>query len=274
MSAVPAGAAHGEAPGLDGWGFDRLVAQLAANRFLPAPPVEQCFCGDGDFRAIGAEFLGHFVREAGLRPHERVLDIGCGIGRIAVPLTQYLSGKGRYDGIDVVADGIAWCAERITPVYPAFRFRHLDVGHALYNPQGRGDAAGVSLPYPDASFDFVCLVSVLTHFGAAELTRYAGEVARLLAPGGRCLATAFLLNSPSRAGLRGGGGPWRFDAGDPGPELHADASAPMAAVAFDEDFLVERFLRHGLRRRRPAVYGHWSGRASASFQDICVFERA
>ena len=67
-----------------------LQAHLCRNRFLPAPPAELTFCGDGDYRAIGAEFLGHFVRLADLRPHERVLDIGCGIGRMAVPLTQFL----------------------------------------------------------------------------------------------------------------------------------------------------------------------------------------
>ncbi len=258
---------------LHGAALDQMLGHVAANRFLPAPTPEQCFCGDGDFRAIGAEFLGHLVREAGLAPHERVLDLGCGIGRLAVPLTQYLSGEGSYDGADLVADGIAWCERHVTQAYPRFRFRHLDLHHALYNPGGTQDTAQATLPYAEASFDVVCLVSVLTHLGARELTRYAGEVARLLAPGGRCFATAFLLNPPARTCLRGGLSRLAFAADDPGPELHADPAAPMAAVAFDEDFLLEKFFRHGLVRRTAPVYGHWSGRTSASFQDLCVFER-
>ncbi len=257
----------------DGAALDGLLSQLARNRFLPAPPPERCFCGDGDFRAIGAEFLGHLVRRADLAPDERVLDLGCGIGRLAVPLTQYLSDAGGYQGVDVVADGIAWCEAHVSPAYPNFRFHHLDLHHALYNPGGGERTELVRLPFPDGSFDVICLVSVLTHLGTAEVLHYAGEVARLLAPGGRCLATAFLLNPPARKALATGLGRLAFDAADPAPEQYADAEAPMAAVAFDEDFLVEKFLRHGLRRRSPVLYGHWSGRHSASFQDVCVFER-
>ena len=250
-----------------------LLAALGSNRFLPAPPPALCFCGDGDFRAIGTEFLGHFVRLADLAAGERVLDIGCGIGRMAVPLTQYLNDDARYDGVDVVADGIAWCQSRITPVYPNFRFTHLDYAHPLYNPGGAASASAGKLPFADAAFDVICLVSVLTHLDAATLTHYAAETARLLAPGGRCFATAFLLNPPAREALCSGAGRLGFDGADPAPELHADPAAPLAAVAFDEDFLLEKFLRHGLHRRAGTLYGHWSGRASPSFQDLCVFER-
>ena len=54
--------------------IDWLVQSVAANRFLPMPPDSLQFVGDGSFRLIGAEFLGHFLRYGGLAPHERVLD--------------------------------------------------------------------------------------------------------------------------------------------------------------------------------------------------------
>ena len=130
----------------------------------------------------------------------------------------------------------------------------------------------MTLPFPDASFDLICLVSVLTHVDLPVLTRYASEVARLLAPGGRCFATAFLVNPPAREALRRGDGRLRFDPDGAGPEFHADPDTPLAAIAFDEDHLLEKFLRFGRRRQRPPVYGCWSGRPSAVFQDICVFE--
>lgn len=246
---------------------------LAANRFMPVPPPELIFCGDGDYRAIGAEFLGHFVRLGGLAPHERMLDLGCGVGRMAVPLTQYLTAEGSYDGVDVAAPGIAWCARAITPVYPNFRFQRLDVAHPLYNAQGEAEAATVRLPFADASFDFIALVSVLTHLDPDAVANYAREIARLLAPGGRCFATAFLLNKPARAGIVAGTARPAFPVSD-APVLYADPEAPLAAVAYDEDTLLAAFLAAGLRRRNPAAYGHWSGRQGASFQDINVFERS
>jgi SAM-dependent methyltransferase len=250
------------------------VAQhCAANRLMPVPPPELMLCGDGDFRAIGAEFLVHFVQLGGLAPHERVLDLGCGVGRMALPLTQYLGDLGHYDGVDIAAPCIDWCARAITPAYPNFRFAHLDIAHPLYNPPGTLAAERARLPFADGAFDFIALVSVLTHVDASTLDHQAREVARLLAPGGRCFATAFLLNAPSRAGIAAGTARPMFP-NMPGAEvLHADAAAPLAAVAYDEDRFLAAFLAAGLRRLRPARYGGWSGRASDVFQDIAILER-
>ena len=250
-----------------------LRRHLAANRFMPVPPPELMFCGDGDYRAIGAEFLERLVQDAGLAPHHRVLDIGCGIGRLALPLTQYLDEAGSYDGVDPVAPGVAWCADTITALYPRVRFQHLDLRHPLYNPHGALPTVGTPLPFADASFDRVCMVSVLTHLDLPEVLHYAGEAARLLAPGGCCLATAFQMNPPARQALAAGRGRLAFDPAADGPVHYAEPDAPLAAVAFDEDAFLEKFLRHGLRRRNPAQYGCWSGREGSSFQDICIFEK-
>jgi SAM-dependent methyltransferase len=249
-----------------------LAEQVAANRFLPMPPPSLAFVGDGDFRAIGTEFLKLFIQHCGLAPHERVLDIGSGIGRMAIPLTQYLQpGVASYDGVDIVAPGVAWCRENVSVHYPDFRFHHLDCTHPVYNPDGKLPAVS-RLPFEDHGFDFIFLTSVITHLSLPEVGFYAAEIARLLAPGGRALVTAFLMNAPARAALARGGGRLPFAAEGGGPEHHAYADSPLAAVAFDEDALLSTFFRAGLRRRRPVRYGHWSGRELPDFQDICIFE--
>src|SRR5690349_11130838 len=109
----------------DGSDLASLMRQIVRNRFIPEPPPDLRFVGDGDFRAIGAEFLGLFAGLGGLKPGDAVIDIGCGVGRMALPLTQYLDpAEGRYDGIDVVEAGIDWCRRSVTPVYPNFTFHH------------------------------------------------------------------------------------------------------------------------------------------------------
>jgi len=253
--------------------IDIVCRQLAANRFMPLPPPQLMSCGDGDFRAIGAEFLGRVVHATGLSPSQRVLDIGCGIGRLALPMTQYLDETGSYDGIDPIFSAIAWCVTNISAAYPNARFRHLDVRHPIYNPNGIQDPAAVRLPFEDGTFDVVCVISVLTHLHTAEVLSCSAEIARVLSPSGRCFATAFLMNEPARTALAAGDQRIGFDPSEPGPVYEANPDVPMAGVAFDEDFLVEKFLRNGLHRRVPAEYGQWSGRPGSSFQDICVFEK-
>ena len=102
---------------------------------------------------------------------------------------------------------------------------------------------------------------------------YASETARLLAPGGRCFATAFLMNQSARGTLATGAGRLPFDPAGGGPLYYANPEAPLAAVAYDEDVLLDMFLRYRLHCRIPTQYGSWSGHDSDHFQDICVFEK-
>ncbi|MEK1853268.1 MAG: class I SAM-dependent methyltransferase, partial [Phyllobacterium sp.] len=143
---------------------DWLMNAVLRNRFLPCPDPDSIFVGDGNFQAVGAEFLGHFIRKGGLLPESRVLDIGCGIGRMAVPLTQYLdTEKGSYRGIDPVSGGINWCQKMISAAYPNFEFRHLDIAHSLYNPKGAINGLELVLPFESRQFDFIIMTSVVTH---------------------------------------------------------------------------------------------------------------
>src|SRR5436309_7246167 len=89
------------------------------------PPLRMRFVGMGDFRAIGQELAELLVRVGGLRPSDRVLDIGSGIGRVAIPLTRVLDAGASYDGFDVVERGVDWCRRHITPRHPNFRFHHV-----------------------------------------------------------------------------------------------------------------------------------------------------
>jgi SAM-dependent methyltransferase len=239
------------------------------------PPPDGFSVGIGDFQAIGQSFVEELKRSCGLAPHHHVLDVGCGTGRIAIPLTQYLSPEARYEGFDPVREAIRHCRRRISPSYPNFRFQLADLYNKTYSPWGRFKDFEYRFPYDDGAFDVVFAVSVFTHLLPAGAQRYLQEAARVLKPGGHFLATFFLLNDASTSAVDAGGStvplPARYD-------VHrlSDPDVPEAAVAFDESFVMGLYSRFGLELKQPPGYGTWSGRAPSGYggyQDLVVARR-
>ena len=247
-----------------------VLNSLLGRRDPLTPPKGKVFFGGGDFNRVGEEYFRYFVELGGLKPDERVLDVGCGIGRMAVPLTRYLSDRGSYEGIDVFPKGIAWCQENITPRYPNFRFRVADIKNKEYNPGGRFAASEYEFPYEDASFDFVLLTSVFTHLLPDEVENYLSEIRRVLAPGGRCFASFFLLNEDSLDSIRSGKSTIDFRH-DFGRYRTKDRETPEAAIAYPEDYVRSLYAERGLGIVEPIRYGAWPGRRDfLSYQDVVV----
>jgi SAM-dependent methyltransferase len=248
------------------------LADAATGRGDPlVPPRRLNVVGNSDFRATGDEFLGHFRVLAGLRSSDRVLDVGCGIGRMARVLVPELAPPhGTYDGFDVNRRGIVWCRRHYRSTRVPFRFRHVDLHHPEYNPGGSGASDTFEFPYAENSFDLAIATSVFTHLLDASAERYLAEIARVLAPGGRLFATWFLID-PDRPP-----GPSAIASFRPGSgaALMADPAAPEAAVAYPVAWVRERLERQRMRPREPLHQGSWTGRAGVSSQDILIADRA
>jgi ubiquinone/menaquinone biosynthesis C-methylase UbiE len=113
---------------------------------------------------------------AGIQPGERVLEVGCGTGDVALAASEPAGREGAVYGIDPSPKMIAVAREKAARVRRAVEFQ-----------------VGVieALAFPDASMDVV-LSSLMMHHLPDDLKRRGlAEIARVLKPGGRLLIVDF-----------------------------------------------------------------------------------
>lgn len=225
----------------------------------PPPDLGPSACGTGKGRSKGAERWYRMLTASdyGIAPDSRVLDAGCGTGRMAVPLTDYLT-EGSYEGFDIHASAVRWCQENITPHAPNFRFEIADIFSTMYNPEGSQSAEEYKFPYPDNSFDFAFLASVFTHLEPRAVENYIYELGRVLESGGTCVISYFLLNDTAVDEIEAGrirGRP-NFPFKRDNHRLQRKV-APEVAVAHDED-MVRGFYGQAGMKILGVTYGSWA----------------
>lgn len=249
--------------------------QIALEDLEPPQVLTEAVSG-GYFQSIGREFADYLIRFGGLRPTDRVLDVGCGTGRVAVPLFGYLD-SGSYEGFDVHLEAVRWCQANLTSRNEAFQFQAVPVQSKWFNPWGTEAASEFTFPYPDSEFDFAFAVSLFTHLAAPATERYLSELARVLKPGGRWLLTFFLVPDE---GLPPSSPDWPAPPGWDPPQFHhqvdgcriLDPHNPERAVAHKEGWLEPAIARAGLTLRHVHP-GYWPGRHGLSYQDMIIGER-
>jgi ubiquinone/menaquinone biosynthesis C-methylase UbiE len=241
---------------------------------IPLPPASMVtFVGGHDFKLVGEVFKRHFIDLGDLQPEHKVLDVGCGVGRMAIALTSFLSPGSEYWGLDITKSGIQWCQKEITGRYPNFHFEWCDVYNKVYNSTGKQRAKAYTFPFADGIFDFVFLTSVFTHMLPPDFEHYLSEVSRVVKPGGTCLATFFLLNDESKQLLAAGSSTQQFADEIDGCRV-ADKNMPEAAVAYDEGRVRQLYTKFGFHSDTKFFYGAWCGRTSfVDYQDMIVAKR-
>jgi SAM-dependent methyltransferase len=253
--------------------FDYLWRRLNGKGELPPLHLRRHVGPLRSFETSGAEFMAYLRLLCRLQPTERVLDIGCGCGQMALELLDYLQPHGSYVGVDVHRPSIKWCLRNIGSRHANFKFQYMDVKSDAYNPPGRHSADSFDFPFEAGEFDVILLKSVFTHMLPQSVDNYLGETARLLSNNGRCLATLFLLNEKQRQLAAQGLNQLDFAFGD-GPCRSVYKHSPESAIAYDEGFIMGLLEKHGLALKQPILYGSWSGLAEGlSYQDILLLEK-
>jgi len=145
---------------------------MAGDRYVPAlglraltglyDPVVRLTTREGAFKS-------RLLERAGLQPGERVLDLGCGTGTLAIQ-----AKRGQPDAEIVGLDG--------DPEV---------LGRARRKAAGAGvevdfdEGYSTELPYGASSFDVVLSTLFFHHLTGSDKRRTAAEVLRVLKPGGR-----------------------------------------------------------------------------------------
>lgn len=167
----------------------RVGGRGPAGTPLPPPPFRM---GGHNFET-DHDFVLSAIREVdrltdhGFSDASRLLDWGCGAGRLAVGLKENGGSPSAYHGVDVQKPLIQWAQRHLGD--GRFHFMHVNSSNARYNPNGVIDR---HIPGVDCSFDVIYAYSVFSHMTAVDVRTYLGEIRRLLRPGGFSFFTAFV----------------------------------------------------------------------------------
>jgi SAM-dependent methyltransferase len=235
---------------------DRLFGR--SDPGLPAKATNFTGSAGPDFSSRGDALVKALAHLAGATPSSHILDVGCGVGKLAVAMTQFLDENGRYEGLDIVPDAVEWCTKHIVGPYGNVHFTVADVYNAEYNPKGRVKPADYRFPCDDETFDIVALYSVFTHMLPDDVDRYISKISRVLKKNGHIFATYFIINPESLRLMKSSGCAMQFKR-NLGSHWIQNGRVPELAVAYDEEYIRGVHVRNGLSA--PKIYeGTWCGR--------------
>ena len=117
-------------------------------------------------------FREAIVDLAAVSPGERVLDVGCGTGTLALAAARRVGANGTVHGVDAAAEMVARAKQKASRGGLPAAF---DVAPAQ------------ALPFPDGAFDVVLCTLVVHHLPDGARQQAVAEMRRVLRPGGRLL---------------------------------------------------------------------------------------
>lgn len=124
----------------------------------------------------GSRLRETFADDLGLQAGDRVLDVGCGTGRLAMTFAKRVAPTGSVAGVDAASEMIKRASFRA-------RKKELPIAFQV--------AFAQRLPFPNATFDAVTCTLALHHVAEDDQQTAVQEMYRVLKPEGRLLIAEF-----------------------------------------------------------------------------------
>lgn len=233
--------------------------------------------GGGDPKAVGEESFDAIGRQVPLTPGMSVLEIGCGCGRVAVPLAKKLGADVRYVGIDIIPGLVSFCRREISSQFPNFEFYAERDDNPAYNQFVTHAGSDLYLDGReslDDQFDLAVAFSVFTHLQRADAEALLRTIWSRLKDGGMAVVSFLLIDKPTRLQIKRGQTDffqrlrWLRR-----PELQDTSGTTNGAVGFDLTAAQEMVVRAGFENFYSLQFGCWRALPGATFQDIVVLKK-
>ncbi len=217
------------------------------------------------FDIIVSQITNLIIQHTNINRNSRVLEIGCGTGRICKQLLKCINHK-KYVGIDVNEKYIQYCDDS----YKA-TFKHVDINNKEFNKDGKIEQSQFTIPYDDNSFDIIYSIAVFNHCDQPCVMKYIQEISRLLRHNGMLFGTIILLNSSSIASInKRDKHPFKF-------QLRTEQTwyeykdRPLWNVAFKEQMIRRQLVQNKMMIIDPIRYGEWCGsKAAITGHDVII----
>jgi SAM-dependent methyltransferase len=185
------------------WIFSKIAEkfshELSHVAYSPIPSIEL-------IKSCGSNNIPHYIenmsfytqdiiRQCILKRNSKILDFGCGAGRIARGLLQYLDREGSYLGIDVNRSAIDWCNQNITTRNANFTFRSIDITNSYYYNDDNLQQNNYDFSFLGAAkFDCIVAICLFNHLKLTDTKQYLQEIAKRLVKDGVAYLTFFTID--------------------------------------------------------------------------------
>jgi SAM-dependent methyltransferase len=238
--------------------------------------------GGADPEAVGEACRGILDRYLAINANSRVLDFGCGVGRVLLSVLKQKPDISQVTGFDIMPQVIRFCDAHIASAFPRTKFELIQGSNEHYNQFIA--AGGVSTPKSHATlrseyasaFTEIYAFSVFTHVEMADFRSLLVLLSNLLIPGGTLLFTAFMLTPYSRHAIAQGTTMFPLSGAvteSQGDVLIGNPADRLGFIAFEMKLVQQMVFDAGLIITQ-IEHGSWAdAQFSASLQDVIVCRR-